>query len=1172
MFSLLPSYSFEDFSLYRKSSEVDAIFSAWSALYHPALVAHFDAAPRWEPAGSPTFGLTPRLVVVPPCAESILSRSWVKSAEEGGAIFIRDVEDRDEILRVAFEKLGIDAPIGDEESETFLSLGLTCFLEELLTRKLRYMSNLDSQNFDSRVVDAAKAHMSGDVEERETNLQKAFDLLTQAKEYFFPTATKLLELTWVEEEDFATALPDALRLQRRRDEKSNVVLPVPLLKICRDRYPETLALLKEEVEAKRTILIGSDEWEGPLYLQSPLEIVRTLLAGRAAYLDAFGTAPKIFARREAGYAQILPQLLKLTGYEAAFARTRDGWTLLEKPTDRSRFLWQGRDGSTVAAFCKKPLDAAESEEILQLPERIGNSYYSDDATSIVFERRPGKGSRWLSDFFRMDRYSPVLGKFYDFNEYFEVTRGAGDKEKFVKDQFKTNFLTRSARRERPDLVSNWPRRRRLGAILSALDGLEATVREATLKAKRDDAALNSLFSAYLNASNRLLARVAATLDALDARFLVPDVDSSVEKNESSPNAHIVQTAQTAGTSETAQAAKTAETIETAQIAETASTPQTAPAPDLDATLVELEAEKDATLDAAARYLAAALKSSKTSNSNGFLFVNPAATSQEVVWETRRNADAEPSETVQSPQTAQISDASTENSGDDAARRAEAAEFGFQLRTFTGADGLRQHIATLPPTGSYWIPKKPGFEYRFLNRPTFETGALDPADFPALENDETGKTAAKPASSVGSAPADAPSKRKNSFFRQFAAKLRGGAPGSSSDSDASNGAENDANAESTPRSALVEYVEQRYSAKEIERYYVLRNEYFEVKVDPTTGSVRRLTTFNVDAPVVSNGLLRHPSRGNRFAWDVALKLPASLRRDDCRSPEDSCYGYTVSAADKISVLASGPALGRLRVDGRLVAPNGEKAATFTQILTIRRESRIIEVDAEIKPSILANGAPWESYYGVRFAWKDGLADLYGGVGATLIWTGRDYLQAPECVDVRSEENIGITVLSAGLPYFKRAGDTRLDAVLIPAGETRRRFRFGVGVDLERPHRAALEFADVPPFALADVPSPKRIAATPFSSSAGNVQILERRSILDASGDFVGTRLTALETVGSKTTTTLKASLPIERVEFVDFNGEQTDKSLESPTGSAFDVEFRPRQLRVINVYFRRGSLR
>ncbi|MBR4833448.1 MAG: hypothetical protein IKU86_03830 [Thermoguttaceae bacterium] len=1126
MFSLLPSYSFEDFSLYRKSSEVDAIFSAWSALYHPALVAHFDAAPRWEPAGSPTLGLTPRLVVVPPCAESMLSPSWVKSAEESGAIFIRDVEDRDEILRVAFEKLEIDAPIGDEETETFLSLGLTCFLEELLTRKLRYMSNLDSQSFSSRVVDAARAHQAGNVEERETNLQKAFDLLTQAKEYFFPTATKLLELTWVEEEDFAAALPDALRLQRRRDEKSNVVLPVPLLKICRERYPETFALLKEEIEAKRTVLIGGDEWEGPLYLQSPLEIVRTLLAGRAAYLDAFETAPKIFARREAGYAQILPQLLKLTGYEAAFARTADGWTLLDKPTDRSRFLWQGRDGSTVAAFCKKPLDAAESEEILQLPERIGNSYYSDDATSIVFERRPGKGSRWLSDLFRMDRYSPAIGKFYDFNEYAEATRGAGDREKFVKDQFKTNFLTRSARRGRSDLVSNWPRRRRLGAILSALDGLEATVREATLKAKRDDATLNSLFSAYLDASKGLSARVAATLDALDARFLVPDVESLDENAENATT----RTAQTA---------------------------------DLDATFAELEAEKNATLDAAARFLAAASKSAKTDDSNGFLFVNTAATAQEIVWETRRSGDGETSQTAQPTQTA---DKESEKSLDDAAQRAEAAELGFQLRTFVGADGLRQHVATLPTTGSYWIPKTPGVEYRFLNRPVFETGALDPADFPAPELDETAE-----ATAANSASADAPSKRKNSFFRQFAAKLRCGAADASV-SDAATAAENGANDETAPRSALVEYVEQRYSAKEIERYYVLRNEYFEIKVDPTTGSVRRLTTFNVDAPVVSNGLLRHPSRGNRFAWDVALKLPGSLRRDDCRSTEDSGYGYTVSAADKISVLASGPAIGRLRVDGRLVAPNGEKAADFTQILTIRRESRIIEVDAEITPLISVDETPWESYYGVRFAWKDGLADLYGGVGATLIWTGRDYLQAPECVDVRSEENIGITVLSAGLPYFKRAGDTRLDAVLIPTGETRRRFRFGVGVDLDRPHRAALEFADVPPFALADVPRPKRLAATSFSSSEGAVQILERRAILNAAGDYVGTRLTALETVGAKTTTTFKAALPIERVEFVDFTDAETDKTLEAPSSSAFDVEFRPRQLRVMNVYFRRKSLR
>ena len=208
MISLIPCYSLEDFSIYRKASEVDEIFSAWSALYHPALVAHFGEAPRWEAAGSPSTGKTRRLVVVPPCAEYLVSRSWIKSAEEEGAVVIRHVADRDSILAEAFYKLGIDprpnssvspssektvesskfgatpadtsvvSPIPpycyDDDAETFLAVGLCCLLEELLTRKLRYMSNLDQISFNTRILDAAKSHMRGDVEDREKNLQKAF--------------------------------------------------------------------------------------------------------------------------------------------------------------------------------------------------------------------------------------------------------------------------------------------------------------------------------------------------------------------------------------------------------------------------------------------------------------------------------------------------------------------------------------------------------------------------------------------------------------------------------------------------------------------------------------------------------------------------------------------------------------------------------------------------------------------------------------------------------------------------------------------------------------------------------------------------------------------------------------------------------------------------------------
>ena len=183
MISLIPCYSLEDFSLYRKASDVDEIFSAWSALYHPALVAHFNDAPRWEAAGSPSSGQTRRLVVVPPCAEYLISHKWIKEAEEGGAVVIRHIADRDEILTEAFQKLNIDPrPESartsdlasnnsfyhyDDEAESFLAVGLCCLMEELLTRKLRYMSNLDQVSFNSRIVEAARAHMVGNADERE---------------------------------------------------------------------------------------------------------------------------------------------------------------------------------------------------------------------------------------------------------------------------------------------------------------------------------------------------------------------------------------------------------------------------------------------------------------------------------------------------------------------------------------------------------------------------------------------------------------------------------------------------------------------------------------------------------------------------------------------------------------------------------------------------------------------------------------------------------------------------------------------------------------------------------------------------------------------------------------------------------------------------------------------
>ena len=765
---------------------------------------------------------TRRLVVIPPCAEYLVSHSWIKAAKEEGAVVIRHISDRDAILAEAFDQLGIDPrpnsanlpPLPeipsahqekeqekprkeypyDDVAETFLAAGLCCLMEELLTRKLRYMSNLDQISFNTRIVDASKAYMSGDAEESEKNLQKAFDLLAQAKEYFFPTATKFIDLTWVLREDLKSDLLSMLKNRRLRKEQSNLVLPVPVLKDCAARYPETLQFIKEEVEAERVKIIGSDEWEAPLYLMSPMEIARELKRGRDEYLRLLGTAPIVFGRQEAGYAQIMPQLLKMSGYRGALARTGDGWTLLEKKTDRSQIRWQGRDGSMIAAICKIPLDASNAEDILQMPDKIGNSYYSEDASAIVFSHRPNKESRWLRDILRMDRYSPVLGKFYDINEYLRITDGTGDKEKFVKDRFKTNFLTRSAKRDRADLVSLWPQRRRLGLAHSALSQLETTLRCLVFKVRNDaNKKLEPLFEKYIQDSNALKEEIDATLCELDERLL------PVEAPEVEPV-------------------------------------------DFTARFKNLEEKKAALEETASQFLSLALDSSEQKrdpefpeeleNDRGFLIVNASSTPQDFVWETRDRSEDE-DQTEQDKAKRLLMTSLREK----LVNRQDGA-----LRAFSKDDSSRwRYCATIPANASLWIPAFDEVDCHFLTRPLFETTE---GPTPLMRDD---------AKSNGSAPSEksAETASKRGSFQEVRVEVaRRRCQHCSVRRVIRSGKEDDP----------AEYVEYRYSAAESDRFYALRNDYFEPE------SIRD----GRDSSSSSFSIRTQPSPSGRFATAVLGK--------------------------------------------------------------------------------------------------------------------------------------------------------------------------------------------------------------------------------------------------------------------------------------------------------------
>ena len=88
----------------------------------------------------------------------------------------------------------------------FLALGYCHLQVELLTRKLRYMSNLDETSLQTAVLAAAGEACRGDAAAAREHLQSAFDRLHEAREYYYPVDARLLDLTLLAPSTFGDAL------------------------------------------------------------------------------------------------------------------------------------------------------------------------------------------------------------------------------------------------------------------------------------------------------------------------------------------------------------------------------------------------------------------------------------------------------------------------------------------------------------------------------------------------------------------------------------------------------------------------------------------------------------------------------------------------------------------------------------------------------------------------------------------------------------------------------------------------------------------------------------------------------------------------------------------------------------------------------------------------------
>jgi alpha-mannosidase len=500
---LLPCHSLDDFPTHLDGSDADGLLAAWSALWHPALVAGAGKSPTWQRVDSPPMEIAGWLLIVPEISAGQLPVGYATRAREAGATVILSTGLREEILATIFAskpattvadvtapdatalnepaaaetvatetvpmestpEQTLPAPVDAELVADFLALGFCRLQVELLARQRHYASGLDEPALERELVAAARAAVDGDLETARGGLTRCFHFLAAGKQYFYPVDSYLIDLTLVAESTLGIGLAHELC----QTEPVNLLITAPLLEQIAKRHPATWQALKASLARGSVSLVGGEQQEGPLPLV-PLEcVLANLREGLETFERVIQRRPQVFGRRRYGLSPALPQILDRLGYQGALHVTLDDGRFPLRV--QSKVRWQGDDTTTIDALARLPRDAALPQTFLELAQKLGEAMDTDHVATVVLAHWPGMASPWYADLRRVARYTNALGRFITLDDYFSQTFAPGEHARFLADEYRAPYLKQAVANGEPDPLSAVTRVHRRQAERSTADAV-----------------------------------------------------------------------------------------------------------------------------------------------------------------------------------------------------------------------------------------------------------------------------------------------------------------------------------------------------------------------------------------------------------------------------------------------------------------------------------------------------------------------------------------------------------------------------------------------------------------------------------------------------------------------------------------------------------------------------
>ncbi len=419
---LLPCHGLDDFPTHLAGAEAAGLLAASTALWHPALLAAMGRLPGWRSTENlpDPDEFDGELVLMPWVSRQKLPIDWcdrMRASSPRNPPPVPANASREETIIAALESAGLDwPPHAALIVRDFLALGFAYLQVELLARSMRYSSILLADQFESAVIEAARAALAGDETLAREGLARAFDLLSDARNHTYSVDIYLIDLTLLAN----STLGETLRSKLVAGLPTNVLVTGELLEKLSVEHPDSLANLRQAIESGTACIVGGMLHGESSALLAPEALLAEITQGQEATQRILNHNCEFFGQFNSAFSPHLPEVLTSSGFRAALLAAFDGGTLTK--AEQCKTYWAPPQGPRIEALSAIPLDIAEPKTWLTLSSKMGDTIMHDHVATVLLAGWPGQGGEYHDDLRRVARQSPVLGKFITLEKYFRTTR------------------------------------------------------------------------------------------------------------------------------------------------------------------------------------------------------------------------------------------------------------------------------------------------------------------------------------------------------------------------------------------------------------------------------------------------------------------------------------------------------------------------------------------------------------------------------------------------------------------------------------------------------------------------------------------------------------------------------------------------------------------------------